>query len=81
MALAFAWTSGWHAERGAHRASLELPAWRWWAAGTAIGCLPWFSTKYLVMAAVLGLEGPASGREAEIEGRHRRGADHLSSAS
>jgi hypothetical protein len=55
VALAFAWTSGWHAERGAHRTSLELPAWRWWAAGTAIGCLPWFSTKYLVMAAVLGL--------------------------
>ena len=34
---------------------LDVPVWRWWATGVAIGCLPWFSTKYLVMAAVLGL--------------------------
>lgn len=55
VALAFAWTSGWHAERDAHRRPLDVPIWRWWAAGTAIGCLPWFSTKYLVMGAVLGV--------------------------
>ncbi|HTV00150.1 MAG TPA: hypothetical protein VMF13_06415, partial [Luteitalea sp.] len=55
VALAFAWTSGWHAERDAHRHPLDVPLWRWWAAGVAIGTLPWFSTKYLVMAALLGL--------------------------
>ena len=54
-ALAFAWTTGWHAERDAHRHPLDVPVWRWWATGVAIGTLPWFSTKYLVMAAVLGL--------------------------
>jgi hypothetical protein len=54
VALAFAWTTGWHAERDAHRHPLDVPVWRWWATGVAIGCLPWFSTKYLVMAAVLG---------------------------
>ncbi len=55
VALAFAWTSGWHAERNAHRHPLDVPLWRWWAAGVAIACLPWFSTKYVVMAALLGL--------------------------
>lgn len=55
VALAFAWTTGWHAERDAHRHPLDVPMWRWWATGVAIGCLPWFSTKYLVMAAVLGV--------------------------
>ncbi len=55
VALAFAWTSGWHAERDAHRRPLDVPVWRWWAAGLAIACLPWFSTKYLVMGAMLGL--------------------------
>lgn len=54
VALAFAWTTGWHAERDAHRRPLDVPVWRWWAAGIAIGTLPWFSTKYLVMGAVLG---------------------------
>jgi len=53
VALAFAWTSGGHAGR-AIRHDDDLALWRWWAAGTAIACLPWFSTKYLVMAAVLG---------------------------
>lgn len=55
VALAFAWTTGWHAERDAHRHPLDVRAWRWWATGVAIGCLPWFSTKYLVMAALLGV--------------------------
>lgn len=55
VALAFAWTSGWHAEGGAHRRPPEVPVWRWVAAGVAIGVLPWFSTKYLVMAALLGV--------------------------
>ena len=55
VALAFAWTSGWHAGRDAHRPPHDVPIWRWWAAGTAIGCLPWFSTKYVVMGAMLGL--------------------------
>ena len=54
VALAFAWTSGWHAERETHRRAVDVPVQRWWAAGVAIACLPWFSTKYLVMAAVLG---------------------------
>ena len=54
VALAFAWTSGWHAERETHRRAVDVPVRRWWAAGVAIACLPWFSTKYLVMAAVLG---------------------------
>lgn len=55
VALAFAWTTGWHAERSEHRRPLDVPVWRWWAAGVAIAALPWFSTKYLVMAAVLGV--------------------------
>jgi hypothetical protein len=55
VALAFAWTSGWHAGRDTHRPPHDVPLWRWWAAGTAIGCLPWFSTKYVVMGAMLGL--------------------------
>ena len=55
VALAFAWTSGWHAERESHRRPLDVRVWRWWAAGVAIGCLPWFSTKYVVMGAMLGI--------------------------
>ncbi|BCS34347.1 hypothetical protein TBR22_A35770 [Luteitalea sp. TBR-22] len=55
VALAFAWTSGWRAEAGPDANLPALPAWRWWAAGAAIGTLPWFSTKYVVMGAVLGL--------------------------
>ena len=55
VALAFAWTSGWHAAGETHRGAVDVPVWRWWAAGIAIACLPWFSTKYLVMAAALGL--------------------------
>ncbi len=54
VALAFAWTSGWHAQRDAHRRPLDVPVWRWWAAGLATACLPWFSTKYVVMGALLG---------------------------
>ena len=37
VALAFAWTTGWHADRNAHRSPLDVPVWRWWAAGVAIG--------------------------------------------
>ena len=55
VALAFAWTTGWQAERADRRSPLDLPVWRWWAAGVAIATLPWFSTKYLVMGAMLGL--------------------------
>lgn len=53
VALAFALTAGW---RPVHRQamSVDLPRWRWWAAGAAIASLPWFSTKYVVMGAALG---------------------------
>lgn len=55
VALAFGWTAGWRAEAGEAAAPHAVPAWRWWAAGVAIGALPWFSTKYIVMGAVLGV--------------------------
>jgi hypothetical protein len=55
VALAFAWTAAARAADGPTRAVIDVPAPRWWAAGAAIACLPWFSTKYVVMAAVLGL--------------------------
>jgi hypothetical protein len=55
VALAFGWTAGWRAEGGGDAAPHAVPAWRWWAAGVAIGTLPWLSTKYVVMGAVLGV--------------------------
>jgi len=54
VALAFAWTAGWRADQR-QQPDPNPPPWRWWASGAAIGCLPWFSTKYLIMAAVLGM--------------------------
>lgn len=51
--LAFSLTTGWHASH-AHRTPNAVPAVRWWLAGIAIACLPWLSTKYVVMAAALG---------------------------
>ncbi|MGI8672442.1 MAG: hypothetical protein ACR2LU_07515, partial [Luteitalea sp.] len=54
-ALAFGLTAGWRSGRIEPMAPVELPAWRWWVAGLAIATLPWFSTKYVVMGAALGL--------------------------
>ena len=51
VALAFALT----AQRETAARALTRPAWSWWAAGLAIASLPWFSTKYVVMGALLGL--------------------------
>jgi hypothetical protein len=52
--VAFAVTSGWRpGVTPVHPPLLRL--WRFLVTGVALGALPWFSTKYAVMAAALGL--------------------------